>query len=199
MRLRNVQYLLEVLVKYIQDGVGKSPQKEKRSNQNEGYKILSAHQWYSFLFNEIPFTERFDYTISYDFHIIRGKKLRLVNHNLTPMVLTKDGRIWLALCTISMSARNAPGYIIMKKSGSKSYYEYSLDKHKWIKKEGITLSETERDVLVLSAQGYTMNDIADKLCKSVDTIKACKRALFSKLGVRNIAEALSYATNYKLL
>lgn len=151
------------------------------------------------LFNEIPFTERFDYTISYDFHIIRGKKLRLVNHNLTPMVLTKDGRIWLALCTISMSARNAPGYIIMKKSGSKSYYEYSLNKHKWIKKEGITLSETERDVLVLSAQGYTMNDIADKLCKSVDTIKACKRALFSKLGVRNIAEALSYATNYKLL
>lgn len=68
----------------------------------------------------------------------------------------------------------------MKKSGSKSYYEYSLDKHKWIKKEGITLSETERDVLILSAQGYTMNDIADKLCKSIDTIKACKRTLFSK-------------------
>jgi site-specific recombinase XerD len=53
MRLRNVQYLLEVLVKYIQDGVGKSPQKEKRSNQNEGYKILSAHQWYSFLFHNM--------------------------------------------------------------------------------------------------------------------------------------------------
>lgn len=87
----------------------------------------------------------------------------------------------------------------MKKSGSKSYYEYSLDEHKWIEKEGITLSETERDVLTLSAQGYTMNDIADKLCKSIDTIKACKRGLFSKLGVKNIAEALSYATNYKLL
>lgn len=151
------------------------------------------------LFNEIPFVERLDYTISYDFHIIHGRKLRLVNHHLTPMVLTKDGRIWLALCTISMSARSAPGYIIMKKSGSKSYYEYSLDKHKWTKKEGITLSETERDVLTLSAQGYTMNDIADKLCKSIDTIKACKRALFSKIGVKNIAEALSYATNYKLL
>jgi len=151
------------------------------------------------LFNEIPFVERLDYTISYDFHIIHGRKLRLVNHHLTPMVLTKDGRIWLALCTISMSARSAPGYIIMKKSGSKSYYEYSLDKHKWIKKEGITLSETERDVLILSAQGYTMNDIADKLCKSIDTIKACKRTLFSKMGVKNIAEALSYATNYKLL
>lgn len=151
------------------------------------------------LFNEIPLAERLDYTISYDFHIIHGRKLRLVNHHLTPMVLTKDGHIWLALCTISMSTRNTPGYIIMKKYDSKSYYEYALEKHKWIKKEGITLSEAERDVLILSAQGYTMNDIADKLCKSVDTIKAYKRALFSKLEVKNITEALSYATNYKLL
>lgn len=87
----------------------------------------------------------------------------------------------------------------MKRSNAQSYYEYSLEIHKWIKKEGITLSETERDVLILSAQGYTMNDIADKLCKSIDTIKACKRALFSKMGVKNIAEALSYATNYRLL
>lgn len=151
------------------------------------------------LFNEVPFGERPDYTISYDFHVKNGRNLRLVNHHLTPMVLTKDGRIWLALCTISMSARNTPGHIIMKKSGSKSYFEYSLEKHRWIKKEGITLSETERDVLVLSAQGYTMNEIAGRLCKSVDTIKACKRALFSKLDVRNIVEALSYATNYQLL
>lgn len=151
------------------------------------------------LFNEIPIGERLDYTISYDFHIIQGKKHRLVNHHITPMVLTKDGRIWLALCTISMSARNTPGHIIMKRSNAQSYYEYSLEIHKWIKKEGITLSETERDVLILSAQGYTMNDIADKLCKSIDTIKACKRALFSKMDVKNIAEALSYATNYRLL
>lgn len=151
------------------------------------------------LFNEIPITERLDYTISYDFHIVQGRKSRLVNHHLTPMVLTQDGRIWLALCTIAMSARNTPEYIIMKKDNSKSYYEYSLEKHKWVKQPGIALNETERDVLILSAQGYTMDDIADSLCKSVDTIKACKRALFAKMEVKNIAEALSYATNYKLL
>ena len=69
----------------------------------------------------------------------------------------------------------------------------------WEKKEGITLSETERDVLRLSAQGYTMNDIADRLCKSVDTIKACKRNLFAKMGVKNIAEALFHATNYQMI
>lgn len=167
--------------------------------ENEQQMLLEINEKGFDLFSTIPLEERLDYTISYDFHIKHGKKLRLVNHHLTPIVLTKDGRLWLALCTISMSARNTPGYIIMKKSDSQSYFEYSLEEHKWIKKEGIVLNETERDVLILSAQGYTMNDIADKLCKSIDTIKACKRALFSKMEVKNIAEALSYATNYKLL
>ena len=46
---------------------------------------------------------------------------------------------------------------------------------------------------------YTMNDIADRLCKSVDTIKACKRNLFAKIGVKNIAEALFHATNYQMI
>lgn len=150
-------------------------------------------------FNEVPIANRLDYTISYDFHIMHGRKLKLISHHITPMVLTKEGRVWLALCTIALSARNAPGHVIMRDANSKSYYEYSLDKHTWIKQDGITLSETERDVLTLSAQGYTMNDIANKLYKSVDTIKTCKRVLFVKMGVKNIVEALSYATNYKLL
>lgn len=151
------------------------------------------------LFNSIPLAERLDYTITYDFHLVNNKKKRLVNHHLTPLVLTKDGRIWLALCTISMSSKNVPGNIIMEKPGSKFCYQYSLEKHKWQKIECVTLNETERDVLVLSAQGYTMNEIAGQLCKSIDTIKACKRALFARLGVKNIAEALSYTTNYHLL
>ena len=44
-----------------------------------------------------------------------------------------------------------------------------------------------------------MNEIADRVCKSVDTIKACKRSLFVKLGVKNIAEALFHAVNYQMI
>lgn len=82
------------------------------------------------LFNELPVSERMDYSITYDFHIINGKKQRLVNHTLTPIFLIKDGRVWLALCTFALSARNSPGHIIMKKSGSNKFYEFSLDEHK---------------------------------------------------------------------
>lgn len=151
------------------------------------------------LFNELPVGDRLDYTISYDFHLTNGKHSRLIHHHLTPILLSDDGRIWLALCTVSLAATDEPGHIIIQKNGERCYYEYSTSRHKWEKKEGITLSETEREVLRLSAQGYTMNDIADRLCKSVDTIKACKRNLFAKLGVKNIAEALFHATNYQMI
>lgn len=151
------------------------------------------------LFDTFPKNERMYYTISYDFHILHGKKAQLINHKLTPLVLTQDGRIWLSLCTISMSAINKPGNIIMRKEGNHQYYEYSLVKHEWTEKESITLSETERDVLRLSAQGYTMNEISERIYKSIDTIKACKRSLFAKLEVKNIAEAVSLAVNYRLL
>ena len=151
------------------------------------------------LFETFPIEERMDYTISYDFHIIQGKKNRLINHKLTPLLLAKDGRIWLSLCTISMSARNNPGKIIIRKEKESFYYEYSLEKHTWLKSESIVLTETERDVLRLSAQGYTMNEISERIFKSIDTVKACKRSLFTKLDVRNIAEAVSYAVNYRLI
>lgn len=151
------------------------------------------------LFNSLPVGERKNYTISYDFHIKRGKRKRLVNHKLTPLILTKDGRIWLAICTISLAATNTPGNVIMKNPGAGTFYEYCLYTHKWEENKEIVLSDTEREVLSLSTQGYTMNDIADNVCKSVDTVKACKRSIFQKMDVKNIAEALTYAQNHQLI
>lgn len=151
------------------------------------------------LFNTLSIGERKKYTISYDFHIMRDKRKRLVNHKLTPLVLTKDGRIWLAICTISLAATNEPGNVIMKKVGASTFYQYSLYDHKWEERKEIVLTDNEREVLSLSTQGYTMNDIADNICKSVDTVKACKRSIFQKMDVKNIAEALTYAQNHQLI
>lgn len=151
------------------------------------------------LFDTIPVDQRTEYSIQYDFHLTAGRKARLVHHTLTPLALTRDGKIWLALCTISMSSRNTPGHAVFKKEHSKEYFLYDLARHQWIKKEETVLSEMEHSVLWLSTQGYTMNEIAGRLFRSVDTVKACKRSLFARLGVKNIAEALWHAANYRLL
>lgn len=149
--------------------------------------------------NAIELEEKVHYTISYDFHLVNGKKKQLINHTLTPMMMTRDGRIWLALCTIAPSTKNKPGNVVLKKDGENWCYTYSLETHQWGREEAVTLTETERDILRLSSQGYTMDEIATMLCKSIDTIKTYKKRLFAKLEVRSIAEALSYATNYKLI
>lgn len=107
--------------------------------------------------------------------------------------------MWIALCTIALSPNNEPGNIIMRKVDSNTYYEYSLSTHKWNEKRIAVLSQEEKDVLILSTQGYTMTEISEKMCKSVDTIKSYKRKIFTKLNVNNISEAIGNATNYKLL
>lgn len=151
------------------------------------------------LFNTLSIGERKDYTMSYDLHIISEGKRQLVNHKLTPLILTKDGRIWLAMCTISLAAGNKAGNVIMRKSGSEMFYLYSLYHHKWEERKEAVLTDREREVLTLSTQGYTMAEIADNICKSVDTVKACKRSIFQKLDVRNITEAVVYAQNSQLI
>lgn len=152
-------------------------------------------------FNTLPIGERKGYVISYNFHIKgeSGNKGMLVNHKLTPLVLTREGRIWLAMCTISLAAGHERGKVIMKQAGADKYFEYELWSHSWVEKPEIRLSTSERDVLYLSTQGYTMDDIAEIVCRSVDTVKAAKRSIFSKMNVKNIAEALTYAQNHQLI
>ena len=69
----------------------------------------------------------------------------------------------------------------------------------WAEKEEMALSEDERKVLLLSAQGFNMDEISGKICKSVNSVKNYKRRLFERVGVCSISEALSYATNYGLI
>ncbi|WP_289191938.1 response regulator transcription factor, partial [Bacteroides acidifaciens] len=70
---------------------------------------------------------------------------------------------------------------------------------RWDKRQMPVLTDGEKSVLTLSIQGYTMSEIADKICLSPDTIKKYRQRIFEKLDVRNISEAIVAATNNKLL
>ena len=132
-------------------------------------------------FNATPREEKKHCLMSYDFHILSGGKKLLINHKITPLVLNDLGQVWLALCTVSLSSR------------------YTLTEHQWIDQDEIKLKPEEKEVLVLSAQGYTMKEIAEKVCKSIDTVKFYRKQVFEKLEVGNITEALAFATNYGLV
>ncbi len=150
-------------------------------------------------FHTISIEERREWYIQYDFHVINENHPILVNHKLTPMVLTSDGRIWLALCVVSASTHTTPGHIEIHRVGFPDFFEYNMLTHRWDRRRMQTLTEGEKSVIILSIQGFTMTEIADRMCLSPDTIKKYRKQIFEKLGVRNISEAIVTATNNKLL
>lgn len=157
------------------------------------------HAGFSF-FESIPTGERRDWFIQYDFHIIGdGGRPILINHKLTPLALTSDGRVWLALCVVAVSSHTSAGHIELHRTGSPDFFVYNCVTRRWDKRTMPLLTEGEKSVITLSIQGFTMAEIADKMCLSADTVKKYRRQIFDKLGVRNISEAIIAATNNKLI
>lgn len=143
-----------------------------------------------------------NYTISYDFHIVNkvsGKKW-LINHQITPLRLTEEkDKVWLALCAASISSRNESGNIFMSKNKSNKLWQYNRNTRKWKEIARPELKEIEMDVLKLSAMGYTMQEIAEEVNRSFDTVKVYRKSLFEKLGVENIVEAINLAKNQRII
>ncbi len=167
--------------------------------ENELKEIVTVLRKTHELFLSFPIEERSNLILSYYFHVISDGKKRLICQNITPLALTDKGELWLILCTFSLSSRKLPGNFIVKRHNDPDYFQYRPDKGVWYHKEGIMLTSVEKDILLLSSQGYTMKEIAVAFGKSQDMIKAYKRVLFSKLRVSSITEAVFTAVNYSLL
>lgn len=151
-------------------------------------------------YEKLPVDERTQYTITYDFHLKNkeGKSI-LINQKLTPVFLTDTGKIWKAICIISLSSERKPGNIKIYKNGENKVYNYNLNHSFWEDSEKTSLSKREKEILQLSTRGFTINEIANEIFVSPDTVKFHRRKLFEKLEVTNISEAIVYATNNKLI
>ena len=149
-------------------------------------------------FDTFDNVDKYQCSMSYHFHLKSGIKSKLINHQLTPILLTDEGKIWIGMCVVSLSSHKTVGHIEFHKNGLRSYWKYSFEGHRWKECEGMSLKEEELEVLRLSAAGLTMTEIADRMCRSLDSIKFYKRHAFEKLGVTNITEAISRVTLNKL-
>ena len=150
-------------------------------------------------FNNHPLEERPLFSISYDFHINNNGEYVLVNHKLTPLAMDPYGHMWLAMCFVSISSHDKPGNIEVRKLGQSDYWKFDLDLDRWIKAPGVKLTEGEKEVLLLSARGLTVDEIAERVHRAKDSIKSRRRAIFEKLGVKSISEAIAFVTNDKLI
>ncbi len=151
-------------------------------------------------YDQIPLEERKKYSIAYDFNLkTEANKTILINQELTPMFLNQEGKIWKALCMVSLSSNQNAGNVIIRKNGSNETYKYDFEESYWESLDRIELSEREQEILRCSIQGYAINEIADKLFISSDTVKFHRRKIYEKLEVGNISEAILKANNLLLL
>ena len=61
------------------------------------------------------------------------------------------------------------------------------------------LSEREREVLQLIAEGYTNKQIAEILCISIKTVQAHRTNLMQKLNLHDRGELIKYAIQKKII
>jgi DNA-binding NarL/FixJ family response regulator len=98
-----------------------------------------------------------------------------------------------------MSSEKCSGNIKIYKKGDNKVFKYDLEGNFWKTTERIVLTNREKEVLQFSIRGFTIGEIAEAIFVSPDTVKFHRRKLFEKLEVTNISEAISYATNNKLI
>lgn len=65
--------------------------------------------------------------------------------------------------------------------------------------EPVTISDRELEVIKLIAEGYTNNEIAEKLFLSPHTINTHRKNIMQKLGVNNTAAIVMYAVKTQLV
>ncbi len=169
--------------------VPENEQKMLAELSNNGYKIFD-------FFDDLE--DKKQCYMSCDFHLKSEAGSTLINHQVTPVLFTNEGKIWIGMCIVSLSSHKTAGHVEFHKKGLSHHWKYSNDKYQWKKYESISLKEKELEVLRFSATGLSMVEIANRMCRSLDCIKYYKRNAFEKLKATNITEAISKATLYKL-
>ena len=114
-------------------------------------------------FNGIPENERIFYTVSCDFHLLHNKTELLINHKQSPVLLSEDGKIRLAVCLVSLSVFSDAGHLEARKKGSGEVWRYCRESDKWRIFPAVQLTEREHSILALSAQGLTIRDMSERL------------------------------------
>ncbi|WP_255495454.1 response regulator transcription factor [Dysgonomonas sp. 521] len=169
----------------------------KKVVSEEDQKRVSLFNWQVFnIFHSYPVETRLKMSFSFDYSLIQpDKRSILINHKMTPICLSDSGQLWLALCVVTLSTKTAPGAITIMLDGEPLDFNFYSGTYKMIKKEVVSLSRREKEVLQLSAQGNSNEQIAAKLFIDINTVKFHKRNIFSKLDVKNITEAITFAQN----
>jgi len=185
---------------------GRSPLQVMQSGY-EFYKELVHHDDYemlveiyravlSYFYHQDTPVHDLAYVV-FDFRLHGNRGLLMASHRARPLIVNDQVR--MAICTVSLSMNKTPGNLYAYYNDQDFCYQYSLERKRWKKEPMIHLRQREKNILEFSRAGITKNDVAEILAISPNTLRNKEAAIFEKLNVHSMMEAVNYAINHRLI
>ena len=122
---------------------------------------------------------------------------QIVFHQMKPVCV--DDKLCYLICSIRSTVTNEQGNLCLYYKDGLTYEKYNAITRRWKQFSIEPLTELERAILMLVQQGESVKKIADYLYKSYHTIRNKINALFIKLGVHSVHEAIEFANNHDMI
>ena len=161
--------------------------------------IEDARNKLELVYKGIPIEIRKKFMIYLNFHVRCEGRKRMVCHKLRMLDFDANGLPHLILALVSPSVHEGDAIFFAGTRSEGYIFVFNNENRAWEPVEPVHLSDDEREMLRLTMQGNTLEQMGSIMCKSIETIKFYRRQVFLKLNVKNIAKAIAYAIHYRLI
>jgi DNA-binding NarL/FixJ family response regulator len=152
------------------------------------------------------FEEKRDETdyFSCTFRLQRKHSLPLP-HPFPQMIYQRMKPVWIdnelcyLICSVKGSTVKKAGNLCMHSKDGLTYEEYNFRTGCWKRKTEEFLIEREKIILMLAREGESSVEIAVDLCKGQSTVRNQIKALFAKLNVHSMQEAIEVACYHRMI
>lgn len=160
--------------------------------------LLATANMQDFIRNQPP-CERKDFIFSSSFPIQDYEEKITLNYRCRTLETAPDGKSWLCLGILDLSPCKDDNLLMALNTKKQEIYTYDSKGERWDKTTSPMLSDKEKNILYLAAQGFLNKEIADILSRTDSTIESHRKKIFKKLNAENMMEAVGYAMNLQLL
>jgi len=137
--------------------------------------------------------------IIFNFRLREYQGKMILSHKVMPFLVVNN-RATMAICSVSRSADKKPWDMYAYHNGKEPVrYRYSFGSRQWIPEPIAKLNQQEWLILNLSCQGIKGEEAAKIIGISHSYLRSAQSAMFEKLDVDNMTQALIFVQNHKII
>ena len=134
---------------------------------------------------------------SFSIRVKNRSKHIMIYHKFKPLYV--DGQLRFGLCLLSNSVMGFSGHLTAHFCNRMDYEEYAFADRVWQRRIVQPLSRREAEILRLAGRGKTGRSAADILHISYQTLRHERTAIYKKLNVHSLMQALLFALHHQLI